>query len=403
MTKKDWFLTMIMSILMFHAIKIDLFSTTPITGKWRENQFNISLVLNTDGTYALQHPGGTSQGRYQAAGQHLQLQDQHAPTAVSYIVLSLQNSQLILQDAQGIRMNFNRIVDPESRKNQPVKSKVKPMQELIRSGEHSLNTGHVETAINLVQFIIGQSVTPSERKEMNDRLIMEFKQEPAYILNQISSLDRSLKQLRTLSDPVHIGIARQELFSALYSATARMPEHEKPLLILVMNRYIRVISEDSQNKLLLTDRDVNGMISYLSFMSELSGHPISMNDALRRQLAADMVKQFPSMGLEQKKMLCSASLLWQLMDANWDRLSPAQKNQFRSQMTGQSHTAAQSRPVQPIPQKRSMSEQMADFQARQRCMQMMMDMNTQSHTTSLNIIENIGGTGNYWKVVDYQP
>ena len=33
--------------------------------------------------------------------------------------------------------------------------------------------------------------------------------------------------------------------------------------------------------------------------------------------------------------------------------------------------------------------------------QTMMNMNTLSHATSLNIIENIGGTGDYWKVVDY--
>lgn len=31
----------------------------------------------------------------------------------------------------------------------------------------------------------------------------------------------------------------------------------------------------------------------------------------------------------------------------------------------------------------------------------MMDMNNQIHVTNLNIIENMGGTGNYWKIEDY--
>jgi hypothetical protein len=31
----------------------------------------------------------------------------------------------------------------------------------------------------------------------------------------------------------------------------------------------------------------------------------------------------------------------------------------------------------------------------------MNDMSLNNHALSLNIIENIGGTGNYWSVVDY--
>jgi hypothetical protein len=34
-------------------------------------------------------------------------------------------------------------------------------------------------------------------------------------------------------------------------------------------------------------------------------------------------------------------------------------------------------------------------------MKMMNEMNMNTHATSLNIIENTGGTGNYWSVVDY--
>ena len=47
------------------------------------------------------------------------------------------------------------------------------------------------------------------------------------------------------------------------------------------------------------------------------------------------------------------------------------------------------------------ADAMRDYQARQSMFQMMNDMNMNSHALSLNIIENIGGTGNYWNVVDY--
>jgi hypothetical protein len=147
------------------------------------------------------------------------------------------------------------------------------------------------------------------------------------------------------------------------------------------------------------------MISYLAFVSELNGQPMRIGDSLQGQIVSDIVKAFPSMRIEQKKLLCSAGLLWQLMEYNWNRLDASQKQQFRSQFTGNRSVAASGQTPAyssgQSQQKKSASQQMADYQARQNCMKMMMDMNTMTHATSLNIIENIGGTGNYWEVVNY--
>jgi hypothetical protein len=50
---------------------------------------------------------------------------------------------------------------------------------------------------------------------------------------------------------------------------------------------------------------------------------------------------------------------------------------------------------------KSAAETMRDYNARQQVFKMMNDMSLNNHALSLNIIENIGGTGNYWSVVDY--
>ena len=42
-----------------------------------------------------------------------------------------------------------------------------------------------------------------------------------------------------------------------------------------------------------------------------------------------------------------------------------------------------------------------DYNSRRQMFNMMNNMNMNSHALSMNIIENIGGTGNYWEVVDY--
>ncbi len=366
---------------------------TDFEGKWRDADFNINLELKLDFTYGMQFPGGASNGRWAFQNGFLLLQDYQAGGAVvQYAVVGLQEDLLLLRDIQGVQMRFQRAVS----RPKPERVPARTGQPLARSGEHSLYAGQVQAGIGLLQFIIGQALKPQETRELSAATVAEFQQEPVFVLGQLESLAGSLAQLRTLTDPVHIGIARQELFYALYQASSGQPEAQKPLLIKVMQNYIKVLAEDRQNKLLLTNRDLDGMVSYLAFLSEMSGNTRPFDQALRRQLADDLLKSFAGLPLEQKKLLCSAGLLWQVMDSNWRSLSPAQKQQFRAQFQPPAFTAAP-----PAAGSGSAAREMADFQARQRCMQMMMDMNTMSHATSLNIIENIGGTGNYWEVVDY--
>ncbi len=382
-----------------------------LEGTWREGRFELVLVLHGDGTYALQYPGGTSRGRFGVQGYFLLMQDTHAAAPVQYQILNLTGQALALRDVQGNLMHFERQMGQAGLSGSGGLSMPPPTpasgRAMAQAQGYTLTSTHVEAGIGLVQFIIGHPVKPSEVKELTDQTVAEFHQEPAYVVQQLESIGRSLEQLRTLSDPIHIGIARQELFAALYMGTAQIPEPEKPLLIQVINRYMRTLAVDPDNKLILTDRDADGMIQYVSFVSSLSGQPMQIHESLARQIRSDLVNRFPSMPLEQKKVLCSAGLLWQVMESNWKQLSQVQQQQFRQQFTAQtpqgglSQEGAYTGGALGVPSSPSMSQQMADFQARQRCMQMMMDMNTMSHATSLNIIENIGGTGNYWKVADY--
>jgi hypothetical protein len=99
------------------------------------------------------------------------------------------------------------------------------------------------------------------------------------------------------------------------------------------------------------------------------------------------------------------------LQSNWNRLSPAQKQQYKSAYYSQIGQNTQS--YQTYNQtynsgsgyksssKKSPADQMREYQARQHMFRMMNEMNMNTHATSLNIIENIGGTGNYWSVVDY--
>ena len=146
------------------------------------------------------------------------------------------------------------------------------------------------------------------------------------------------------------------------------------------------------------------MVRYLAFLSDLSGQPVAVTPELHQTIRSDMLRRFYTMPPQQKQILCSASLIWALLESNWKRLTGDQREQFRrnyhARTAGMQPAAGGAGPVATTGRPDT-GKSMAEFQARQNMLRIMSDMNLQTHATSLNIIENIGGTGNYWEVVDY--
>lgn len=378
-----------------------------LEGTWTEPQYNAVMTLASNGAYVFQHPGGSSRGRYGLNGRLLWMQDAATSQTIWYNIASLTVDALTLQDSKGLFLRFQRKPAASAPPPQPVSPAPKSGPEgavkiLSRKDGRVLTWSHVETGAGLIQVIIGQAVTPAEIKEIEAQSILEFNQNPSGFLAEMDRLAGSLAAIRAQTDPVKIGLVRQQLFAALHTATAAMKESDKPLLVRICNRYIRVLAADPAQGLVLTDRDAEGMLNYTAFQSGLEGRAVELGPELKAALTADLVRSFPGMSLEQKRLLCTASLIWLLLDANWKRLTPAQQQQFRAAHLQQAQAAAPpavSGNVTPSP--KSPREAMRDYQARQNMFRIMNRMNTNTHALSLNIIENMGGTRNYWKAADY--
>lgn len=374
-----------------------------LAGTWMESKYNAKMVLSADGTYTLQYPNGFSRGRYSLNGQVFCMQDASGANPVCYTVVGYSGNKLTLRDVNGVLMNYQR--------QGGGRSAVGGREILAQKDGHALSQNHFNAGLGILQFIIGQKVKPSESIELRTKVIEEFRQAPAEVIRQLTVMGQSLQTVRSATDPVRIGLVRQELFAALYKATMNFKEEDKPLMIQVMNRYIKVLAFDPQTNLLLTDKDVEGMLNYITFNSELMGQKDPLTDIVRRSVRTDLVKGFPSMPLEQKRLLCTASLIWELLGTNWNRLTPAQKQQYKQayfSQIGQNTQSYQtykqthgSRPANKSGSGKSTADMMREHRAKQHMFQMMNEMNMNTHATSLNIIENIGGTGNYWNVVDY--
>ncbi|HEX9903296.1 MAG TPA: hypothetical protein VGB72_10600 [Acidobacteriota bacterium] len=378
-----------------------------LEGTWVEPQYNATMVLSANGIYSFQHPGGRSQGKFGLNGRLIWMQDASSGQTIWYTVASFTEDSLTLQDSNGLHLRYRRQQQappppPQPSRSVQEKAPTSPAKILAQKGGLTLTGAQVEAGVGLIQVIIGQALKPAEVKEIEARSIVEFNQNPSTFIKEINSLAQSLKTIRSQTDPLKIGLVRQQLFTALYLATSAMKEADKPLLVQIPNRYIKVLAADPVHKLVLTDRDAEGMLNYMAFQSELGGQKVVLSPELKKSFSADLINAFPSMALEQKQLLCSASLVWQLLEANWSRLTPAQKQQYQAAYLSKSQAVAPPpSPAKTSPSPKSPREAMRDYQARQNMFRMMNRMNMNTHALSLNIIENIGGTGNYWKVVDY--
>jgi hypothetical protein len=359
-----------------------------LTGTWTQPDLGMTLALSPDGAYRFEQPAGLSQGRYETQGAVLQLQDAATFAIAGFWILGLDAATLTLRDGTGATVAFRRDAPPAAAAAADV---------LATRNGHSLFRSAIGTAAGLVQFITGTPVTPDEMREMERQSIVEFQTDPALFNQQIGQLAQALQTLQTLSDPAQIGLGRQQLFAELHLATRSIPPTDRPLLIQLLERRIQVLAVDAANRLVLTDRDVDGMLRYMLFIGQVQPQPLSLTPALQSEFTATLIRQFPTLALEQKQMLCMASILWTVMEANWNRMSPDQRRQFQQSLAGQ-YAAPAPGAVPSAPAAASMS--MADWNANQNLMQIMNDMSLQNHAVSMNIIENMGGTGNYWDVVD---
>jgi len=427
-------LTVIVMMLLFSPL-----AARNVAGTWHDARIQATMVLHADGTYQLQYPNGSSQGRYTANGNNFCLYHQSGAAAVCYTVTGYNGNQMMLQDANGVMLNYVRQQQQQSPtlpgggvQPQAAPQPATPPQAptagggvLAQKGNFTLTSNHLEIGVNLTQFIIGQAVKPSERNELRLKLIEEFNAMPQQALQQIDGLGQSMQKIRSLTNAVQIGYARQQLFAALYKATYQMQEYQKPLLIQVINRYIKVLAFDPANNLVMTDKDALGLMKYLAFNSELMGQKIEISQQLYQSTVAEMVQKFQTMPLQQKQVLCSSGLLWQYVEYCWNQLSPAQKKQYQTQFLAQvqaqnpNYQQYQTQPDYSSQQyqqqyqqyqqqyqqqgqtKKSPAEMMRDFNSRQQLYNMMSNMSTMSHVTSLNIIENMGDSGGYWKMTDY--
>lgn len=233
---------------------------------------------------------------------------------------------------------------------------------------------------DLMEFLANTRFSEQELAVMVNEMVEDAQKDPATYRASVKDTDEVRAAARQLQDPLKLGLLRQMLLGQYYAY--HLQGHRSATLELVLTK-VQPLAWDAKRQLILTTADLHGLLGYLSFQNQRLGGP-GIGQAERSELARQFVQGFSQLTDEQMGLVCSGALVWQTVAANWQRLSQQQQAGWAQQSVSQGGGYNPSGGGQ------------IDPHSYQKLSRMMLE----SHATNMNIIENMGGSGDYWEVRD---
>ena len=231
--------------------------------------------------------------------------------------------------------------------------------------------------VDLSEFLAGEHFSPQERQIVIDEMNQDFLKDRASYAQSIQNCAEAYQTLRQIQEPLQLGLLRQALIGEYY--TYLKAGQQTPTMKLIFSK-VQPLAWDARRKMLLSTADLHGLLEYLNFQQQTQGGS-GLSPADRDLLKQQFISNFSQLSDQEMAFVCSGKIVWQTVAANWQRSNQQQQANW-SQQYAQSASPAPSGGGQMSPQ------------AYRNLSRMMM----QNHATNMNIIENIGGTGNYWSV-----
>ena len=295
----------------------------------------------------------------------------------------------------------------------PINNFSQNSKNLATKGNFSLTEDHVQFYVKLLQFVVGQKIKKSEVGEIRSQAIREFNTSPQNFFTELNQFYSYMNQLYRLTDPIKIADGRMFFIGQFYKITQATPANKLPSLIKVSNRYVKVLHYNPQTQIALTNKDIQAVLGYIDFTRRLSGYA-GLSYAEKSNFTQHLPTYYSQLTPQHQAAFVIMPIVWKQMEWQWSRLTPQQKQQViaqhratnmqqnRSQNQGGSGGNYQNQ--QPPQKQRSKGSSSSPYlnqlklQQRQQLFNTMQNMNANSYMTSMNIIENMGNTGNYWEM-----
>jgi hypothetical protein len=395
-----------------------------VAGKWYNSDYSITMILNEDASYELYNAQNalTESGQFGIQQQYFLLQSAQTGLTTTYQILGYDGKQFNFFDpSSNVQFNFQR----QQAATQPL-SDVGGRSLATKDGIE-LKQGHVDVYVRMMEFVVGQSLSTSDKSNIQRTCLEGFNENPAVQIQDAMSVRNSMSQIYALTDIGQISTARLMFISEFHKNWGQIQSTE---LGRLLKKYAPVETYDANTGLALTRKDLDGFIDFIDFMNSTVGGAQGMSMADKNSYKKQIVQNFATIGQEQQASVCMGSLLNNVMRENWKNMSYQQREQLKQQLLGQpaySYTPPETynednwmsgfedNNWKPSPELEALRNKVnngtatdadfvnykAELDAQNMFFQTMNNMNTMSHVTSLNIIENMGGTGNYWETVDY--
>ena len=290
----------------------------------------------------------------------------------------------------------------------PIQNFSQSNKSLAVKGNHTLTENHVQFYVNLLQFVVGQKIKKSEVGEIRSQAIGEFNKNPQAFFTELNQFYSFMSQLYRQTDPLQIANGRMYFISQFYKLTKSTSAKNLPSLIKISNRYVKVLHYNPQTQIALTNKDITAVLEYADFSRQLNGYP-SLSYAEKRNFKTYLPNYYSQLSAQQQAVFVIMPIVWKQMQWQWQRLTPQQKQQaiaqhraknmqqYRRPTQNNSAGTYQNRRTQRSNSKSSsLYQKQLDLQRKQDMFNIMQNMNQNSHMTSLNIIENMGNSGDYW-------
>lgn len=288
---------------------------------------------------------------------------------------------------------------------------------LATGGGYTYTEGHFQKGLRFVEFLVDQRLTAQEVQAGREESVAEFRKNPAMAIQQTETLDRQMQQVYQLTDPVQIALVRSALlaqFQYLFNQTT-----EQPVVRQLIDKYCPVLAFDPYAGVAFTQKDYDGMVNLMKFQAGISGQPFYLDEATYRQYREQLVQQFLNGSPEVRQSMAVMGVVSEYLLAWYAQLDDAGQQQFRNAMLAQMPPQQNYQPVQPGNQQpeaysydvqwpegvNTKAEKQAYLRKRQEEINFsnyyyntMSNMLTENHATMLNVIENLGGGDDYWKV-----
>jgi hypothetical protein len=261
---------------------------------------------------------------------------------------------------------------------------------LGQSQGYQLNESHLVPSVGLLNFLIQGQVSQQELQYLVQACVQEFQTNPPAFMQGLQGLNNSIAQAQNINDPMMLAEFRQKLLGEFYGAASQLPANQIPPYIQILFQRVPVVAYDANRKVVLTQTDLQAAMLYVQELHAYQGQNVTMEQL--NTMAYQLSNNFSQLDAQNQTMLANGSLVLAIFRANVAQMNQAQLQQNYQQNYQQAYNSA---PAYSSSGNSAAAQQMDNWH-NQQTMKIYQDTMNQNHVTMMNVINNMGGSDDYW-------